>query len=567
LKTTKKTGQWNPARIFDALGRIGYTPVSALLDMCDNSVSAESNSIDISVNLIQSTLSDSNRKKAIIESFVISDNGQGMDESELDNALTFGSSENFYAAGTLSKFGLGLKSAASSLGKRLEIISRSKDGVTRVAILDRDNLDQKYEYEVGKADPEMQALLNKHVGSTSATGTVIRISKVRQESMISPTEITDGLRKKAGVIFYYHLAEKIDGKKAIKISIDGQPVPGVDPLFRNEVSKSAGDLDEQNWDGISVKWILKPQNIQLDTLGKCIARVSVVQLPHPPSVAADGRMTQSACREKYMIGAGNYGVFIYRNGRLISWADGLDGMITQDQDLYSFRGCLEINSDADDILNLDVTKSRIHLSEIARSQITAKIQEAKKKSRDAWNTAKTAIARKTGEAPRDAINEQLNNFGTTTESDEELDTKVAPPEEKKEIQRRKKALIDSTPATQEETRKLRDSSERVQYVDALDNNQLWQKVLTADGELMVRVNQSHRLYREVIDIIRDNSQLEMVLDVILFSLARAEYRLAYQSDFESKVIDKMMMEYRELVGDELSRILKKIDVSVITNGA
>lgn len=566
MKTTKKSGQWNPARIFDALGRIGYNPVSALLDMCDNSVSAGADSINIAVNLTQSAHSDSNRKKAIIDSFVISDNGIGMNEAEIDNALTFGSSETYYAAGTLSKFGLGLKSAASSLGKRLEIISRSQDGVTRVAILDRDNLSQNYEYEVGNADNDRLALLNKHVGNATGSGTVIRVSKIRQESMISPSEITDGLKKKAGVIFYYHLAGEVADKKAIKICIDGQAIISVDPLFRSEVSKLSGELDELNWDGLSVKWVLKPQNIQLDTSGKCIARVSVVQLPHPPSVAAEGSLTQSACREKYMIGAGNYGVFIYRNGRLISWADGLDGMITQDQDLYSFRGCLEIDSDADDILNLDVTKSRIHLSEIARSQLTAKIQEAKKKSRDAWNTAKTAIARKTGEAPRDAINEQLNDFGTTTESDEKLDVKVAPPEEKKEIQRRKKALIDSTQATEEETKKLRDNSERVQYVDTLDNNQLWQKVLTADGELMVRVNQSHRLYREVIDIIRNNSQLEMVLDVILFSLARAEYRLAYDGNFESKVIDKMMAEYRELVGDELSRILKKIDVSVITNG-
>ena len=37
----KEIGKWNPARLFDALGRIGYNPVSALLDICDNSISAE----------------------------------------------------------------------------------------------------------------------------------------------------------------------------------------------------------------------------------------------------------------------------------------------------------------------------------------------------------------------------------------------------------------------------------------------------------------------------------------------------------------------------------------------
>ena len=35
-----KKGKWNAARVYDALGKIGYSPASALLDMVDNSVSA-----------------------------------------------------------------------------------------------------------------------------------------------------------------------------------------------------------------------------------------------------------------------------------------------------------------------------------------------------------------------------------------------------------------------------------------------------------------------------------------------------------------------------------------------
>ena len=90
-------------------------------------------------------------------------------------------------------------------------------------------------------------------------------------------------------------------------------------------------------------------------------------------------MSQNECRSHYLIGAGNYGFYIYRNWRLISWADRL-GFVPRDQDLYSFRGRLLINGDADDILNIDVTKSHIHLSEIAQDQLKLVIQEAVRKS-------------------------------------------------------------------------------------------------------------------------------------------------------------------------------------------
>jgi len=561
----KKSGSWNPARVFDALGRIGYNPVSALLDMCDNSVSADATKVRISINLAPKPSNGSGKTKAIIDSFQVADNGKGMDEEGLHNALTFGSSESFYTEGTLSKFGLGLKSAASSLGRKLEIISRGNDGITRIATLDRDQLMQDYEYELREANDGEKSLLDQHAGSAGHTGTIIQISKIRLESMPSPTEIKNRLNARAGVIFFFHLHKNdTDGKQALQIFVDDEPVKPIDPLFRAEISKDDDELDEASWDGLSVKWILKPQSIQLDNEGSISGTVSVVQLPHPPSVANSGSMTQAACREKYMIGAGNYGVYIYRNGRLISWADNLDGMINQDQDLYSFRGSLELKSDSDDILNLDVTKSRIHLSEIAKSQLTAKISEAKKNSIKAWDAAKTCLNRKLGEEPRDTINEQIDSVRKIIENDEKLDEKVAPPEEKKKLEKRRIQAIETTPATPEEESKLRERAERVQYVDSLPDNQLWQRALAADGSLIVRVNRSHRMIRDVVDVLHSNKQLVMTLDLFMFSLASAEYKLVYNGSYEERIIEKIMESFRGQVGDELSNVLRKMDLPVIT---
>ena len=45
-----KEGLWDAGRVLQALGRIGYDPVSAILDLVDNSVSAGSTSVAIKVN-------------------------------------------------------------------------------------------------------------------------------------------------------------------------------------------------------------------------------------------------------------------------------------------------------------------------------------------------------------------------------------------------------------------------------------------------------------------------------------------------------------------------------------
>ena len=70
----------------------------------------------------------------------------------------------------------------------------------------------------------------------------------------------------------------------------------------------------------------------LDPSDNVKATIEVTQLPYPPVFE-----NQSELRNQYMIGAGNYGYYVYRNERLLSWAK-FFGIIPQDQDFYSFRG-------------------------------------------------------------------------------------------------------------------------------------------------------------------------------------------------------------------------------------
>jgi hypothetical protein len=547
--------------LLHALSRIGYHPVSALLDITDNAVSAQASKVAITVD-VENQAGKRGRPKAILKAFTIADNGCGMDVAGLDNALSLGSSPQAYHEYTLSKYGLGLKSAAASLGRRLEIITRPKTDPSKVykAVLDSGKIGSEYVYELVDTSEEDVALLASVAGT--GPGTAIRITELHSESLPRAGEIIDGLGKRAGIIYHYYLQGLVAHAGKLALTINGELVQPFDPLAVAEID---GDLNENTWDGLQPKWIQRPQKIPLDTKGTTFAEVTITQLPHPPSVGRVGQMTQAACREHYMIGAGNYGFYIYRNHRLISWADSLD-FVPQDQDLYAFRGRFLINSQADDLLNIDVTKSRIQLSEIAADQLKPLISEAVKKSKNAWRHAGANLQSLVAQTPHDQANEELDKIAKLEERSDEIDEGVAPPEEQEKLKERREKAIEEKPATPEESTRLRQEKQRVQWVDTLENNQLWERAHDPQAGLIVRVNSSHRFARDMIAAVHGDADLLKVVDVLFFALARGEYDLVYKSEHEDRVIEKVMGEYRERVGGVLSELIRQLDLSQFLSG-
>jgi hypothetical protein len=569
----ERIGSWDAGRVLKALGRIGYHPVSAMLDIADNSLSAGGTKIAINVDATR----DKERKgraRAIIASFSVFDNGEGMDEKGLHNALTLGSSESYYKEGTLAKFGLGLKSAAFSLGDRLEIVSRHREDIEtiRKVVLDCQTIVEgggRYFYTIEEPSDRDIYELENHC--EDGPGTIVRITKIHEDSMPKASEIIDGLKNRAGIVYYYYLSGKVQGMPTLKMDInstvDGKidQTIGVEPLDPLFVGEAEGNLDEMDWDGISVRWITRECSIPLDLQGETFARLDITQLPHPPSVAVakDDKKAQKECRDNYLIGAGNYGIYIYRNYRLISWADRLNGLIPRAKDLYAFRGRLLIESEADDLLNIDVTKSRIQLSEIAYDQLRPEITEAKKTSQKAWNYRTEVLKSLSKTSAQAQVNEELDRAERLSERDDRLDEEVAPPEEKQELETRRKRATRAKPAPPQEQALLEEEGERVQYVDYLDNDQLWERAHSSDGSVYVRVNQRHRFYREVILTLQRNEAVIKIISLLLFGLGKGEYDLVYKSQIDSSICEEALQEYRERVGSTLSEIVRRIDLSAL----
>lgn len=107
-----------PNVLMNSMRSIGYNFKTAIADIIDNSISANANNIYI--------FSPVNDEKIFI---TILDDGEGMDDCELFNAMKYGSNKEFYGTYDLGRFGLGLKSASLSQCRILTVVSKKNNSI------------------------------------------------------------------------------------------------------------------------------------------------------------------------------------------------------------------------------------------------------------------------------------------------------------------------------------------------------------------------------------------------------------------------------------------------------
>lgn len=95
------------------LGQSGYSITEALAELVDNSLDARVEGKKLCVNIILNS-----------EEIIVEDNAEGMNKEQAAQSIRLGFSQK---KNQLGMFGLGMKTACSSLGKKFEIITSTKD--------------------------------------------------------------------------------------------------------------------------------------------------------------------------------------------------------------------------------------------------------------------------------------------------------------------------------------------------------------------------------------------------------------------------------------------------------
>ena len=106
--------------LLQANRKLGYSTATAIADICDNPVDAGATQVWVELT------TDANNK---VNGIIISDNGKGMSEYELQKALVPASTGRVRnVQSELGFFGVGLVASGLSLGNKLEVYTRGTDG-------------------------------------------------------------------------------------------------------------------------------------------------------------------------------------------------------------------------------------------------------------------------------------------------------------------------------------------------------------------------------------------------------------------------------------------------------
>jgi len=560
---------WNASRVLFGLSRIGYTPQSAIADIVDNSITNSASNVHVKIVKERIDLSD-NRKNNIKE-YLIIDDGCGMDKQGVLAAFELGNNDFVYSEDSLSKFGLGLKSASFSQGNILEIISSNGEGFIKFKV-DLKTIEDSYFCTEEDLTDEDEELIDKNI--IGGKGTIIRITDIHQNNHPSLKNTVSELEYRLGIIYYYFIND------GISLTLNDELVEKYDVLFTDEAEQN-GNLNEHEWSGKEVCWIKKltSQALDIHSTPSVSASVEVTQLPHPPIHSLDGESEPAKIRKKYKIESGNYGYYVYRNKRLISWAERFNGLIPQDQDYFSFRGRILLDSTADDAFNIDVKKSSLTLSEEARDALSDLSDEYKRKSKKSWQRATELKKQMLGDEP----NQIANDIASELDIPDMLPGEAIPsPEEEKEKLAREKVIkskikqkIRNEASEQEENNELTDeevasyvseSSEsrdkRIIRAKYIQDNHLWEPYYDDDHGWSVRINKNHRFSKCIYEDNGNNLDLQIIYELFLLQMSHAEVSLRKQPGMNQDVVEKILFSFRESISGLLVTMMRSENINL-----
>jgi len=324
----------NPRRTIEALREMGYDSYASILDLVDNSIDAQATEVRI-------TISESKNDIVI----TILDNGIGMDEHTLSEALRLGS-DTERESGDLGKFGMGLVTASIGLSKHLAVFTKEEGGPAIYGGFDLDWIAEQNRFVkwVGPYKGDDVGL--------GVKGTVVRLSKTDRISNRDPSTFANTLRKRVGQTFRKFL------KAGIHIIVNGKTADPIDPLMLNDPRTKLMLETEIPVDGGA-------------------ATLRVVDLPDlgPAGNKAAGIIPQ------------NSGFYILRNNREIIEAITFE-FYKKHPDFSHFRAEISFDGTLDATFHTDVKKMSINppqsfmdrLRQVTQSLITESGREGRKRA-------------------------------------------------------------------------------------------------------------------------------------------------------------------------------------------
>lgn len=514
MNSTTKPIEIHASRLCQAIARIGYEPQIALMDIIDNAVAAQASDIKMSIFLVKGkTLKNRNS----VQKYQIVDNGVGMTDSEIANAFALGANGK-YAPHSLSKYGMGLKSAGLSLGARIHIISKKHGSISSRQTFDIDLIEQQDQLVIQVSDLD-DVEKDYYAGLLPGeAGTVVEVDGCERINHQSPGLTVKKLEDHMGVVYASFISKGL----TIGVRVCANDDPGFrtilpfDILFRDKAK--AWDPDE--FDYVNPYLLLQEQWKPALVDGKTVPPIPLVAVAFPQDKLGDPGSPLTEEQQKavkaYRVSRPNSGFFIYRNDRLIRWGDSLDGLITKDE--YNLRIRMDLTEEHDDIFHVDVTKQRLEIDDeihgrlkriIDDSKTSAKLimQKCSEFRKKPTGTEGAAFSELSANVPEDDPDEMAHGIST----EESLNRQQSQAKDAEIILSNTSGGAGADSADFDAK-----SFAKVRYTSQVSYSHLWTPFRDAKEGVFVCINTSHPFYTEFMKDLADNSPERLLLESLIF---------------------------------------------------
>ena len=516
----------NVSKIVSGLQSLGYTPLSAIADVIDNSIDADAQHINVAIGF------DSSMQVRVR----ISDDGSGMDKGGLANAMTYGAPGS-KSAQALGRFGLGLKTASTSMCDLLTVVSSLGEAQIDFATWDIDEVKAKNDWVLTRGTASgrflddfhegMDALFALGTAQNSTRGTVViwdhtfGIIKGRnRKSPANPQRSLDTVIRnlRTHIATTYQRFIDVDDERArnVIIAINGDEVEPWDPFctkwveaedrggqktFRFELSGNTHDMICRNF--------ILPLNNEIEDPGYADSN----------KVSLEGQ-----------------GIYLYRNQRLIegpSWF----GIGKKETHINRYRVELSFTGELDDLFALDVTKSDAmldidpDLQSLLTEYLSPMRREAENRQRAA--SAKTTAGKDGSKAKRPSeitIARTLKNLDVATEQ-------IAPDGSVTLVGNAGETPILNVKG--EGTGQiviLEEDDEASTFIErhsTVEHGALWQAAWARGHGMSVILNTGHDWFRKAYLPNATNEPLVQAIEYLFFALAQAEYNNSNSEERDS----------------------------------
>lgn len=350
-----------PKRLVDIIGGTGHSLQSAVADIVDNSISADATEIDIT---FEAPNGGNGRWLSV------RDNGVGMSEDELAEAMTLGSLAT-YDENSLGKFGYGLKGASWSQARVFTVVSRKRGKDACHLTWDKENLG---DWVATNAPLETWEAEATQLGDT---GTAVLWKDMKPPAAVAAipgapphvAEVTH-LARHLGLIFHRFLEGKATNRKRVTLRINGVKVEPNNPvghaLTTAYDAKTLRVTTEAGDEPVVVQPFVAPHEDELKEHHRGQGASAVHEAIQRNSLY--GRRNESQ------------GLFAYRNDRLIAWGGWHQMWSTSDEKTKLARVVVSFGSKLDRPFDINITKRSVSLPPYVQEEIKKLATPARKAS-------------------------------------------------------------------------------------------------------------------------------------------------------------------------------------------